>query len=54
MAWWLIERINAGDLTDTQVRNAFGLTVTQYNTLKANKFVPMHDAWAVLRAAVGE
>lgn len=54
MAYWLIERINAGSFTDTQVRNAFGLTLTQYNTLKANKLVPYHDAWAALLAAVGE
>jgi hypothetical protein len=31
---WLLDRIADGTWTDTQVRNAFGLTVTQYNQLK--------------------
>lgn len=53
MAYWLIERINAGDFTDAQVRNAFGLTSAQYTTLKS-KMTAMHDHWAAVRAAVGE
>lgn len=31
---WLLNRIADGTWTDMQVRNAFGLTVTQYNNLK--------------------
>lgn len=31
---WLLNRIADGTWTDTQVRNAFGLNVTQYNQLK--------------------
>lgn len=31
---WLLARIAAGDITDTQARNAFGLTVNQWNTKK--------------------
>lgn len=31
---WLLDRISDGTWTDNQVRNAFGLTVTQYNNLK--------------------
>ena len=54
IAWWVIERLNAGDVTDTQLRNAFGLTVQQWNNLKTAKLIPMHDAWAAVRAAVGE
>lgn len=54
MAYWLIERINAGSFTDIQVRNAFGLTLQQYTTLKSNKLTPYHDAWAAMLAAVGE
>lgn len=34
MARWLLLRIAAGDITDAQVRSAFGLTVTQWNTKK--------------------
>lgn len=54
IAWWIIERLNAGDVTDTQLRNAFGLTVTQWNNLKTNKLIPMHDAWAAVLVAEGE
>jgi hypothetical protein len=53
LAYWLIERINAGDFTDTQVRNAFGLTVPQYTTLKA-KMTTLHDNWVAVLAAQGE
>lgn len=31
---WILNRITDGTFTDTQVRNFFGLTVTQYNQLK--------------------
>lgn len=31
---WLLDRITDGTWTDNQVRQAFGLTVTQYNNLK--------------------
>lgn len=34
LARWLLNRIADGTWTDTQVRNAFGLNVTQYNSLK--------------------
>lgn len=34
LAKWLLERIAAGDITDTQARNAFGLTLAQWNTKK--------------------
>lgn len=34
LARWLLSRIADGTWTDMQVRNAFGLTVTQYNNLK--------------------
>lgn len=34
LAKFILNRIIAGDVTDTQVRNAFNLTVNQWNTLK--------------------
>lgn len=34
LARWLLNRIADGTWTDTQVRNAFGLNVTQYNAMK--------------------
>jgi hypothetical protein len=53
MAWWLIERINAGDFTDAQVRNAFGLTTTQYTAMKT-RMTTLHDQYAAVIAAKGE
>jgi hypothetical protein len=54
LAWWLIRRIAAGHITDTQARNAFGMTSTQWTTFKAAKLQPRHDAWAAVIAATGE
>lgn len=34
LAKFILNRITAGDVTDTQVRNSFNLTVNQWNTLK--------------------
>ena len=53
IAWWIIERINAGDVTDAQLRNAFGLTVAQYNTLKT-KWTNLRTAYNAVQAAAGE
>lgn len=53
MATWLLARIAAGDFTDAQVRNAFGLTVTQYNNLKA-RMTTLRDQYAAVMAARGE
>jgi hypothetical protein len=53
LAKFVITRIQAGDLTDTQVRNAFGLTVTQWNALKT-KMNTWVTAYNTLQSAVGE
>jgi hypothetical protein len=53
MAYWLLERIAAGDFTDVQCRNAFGLTTQQWNNLKSTRLQPQHDAWAAVLAATG-
>jgi hypothetical protein len=53
MAYWLIERINDGTVTDAQVQAAFGLTTTQYNAMKA-RATTLHDHWAAVLVAVGE
>ena len=53
MAYWLIERINADDFTDAQVRNAFGLTTTQYTAMKT-RMTALHDAHAAVQNAGGE
>ena len=53
LASWLLARIADGTWTDTQVRNAFGLTTPQYTTLKA-KMQTLADHWAAVNAAQGE
>jgi len=53
LARFVISRIQAGDLTDTQVRNAFGLNTTQWNNLKT-KMNNWITAQNTTRAAVGE
>ena len=53
LAKWLQARIVAGDLTETQARNAFGLNETQWNNLKSRMqtLVQNYDA---VQAAAGE
>jgi hypothetical protein len=53
LAKWLLDHIDAGDFTDTQVRNAFGLSVAQYNTLKT-KWTNLRTAYNAVMAAQGE
>lgn len=53
IATWLLNRIEAGDFTDAQVRNAFGLTVTQYNQMKT-RMANLRTAWLAVQAAQGE
>ncbi len=53
LAKFIISRIAAGDITDAQCRTAFGLTVTQWNTLKTkmNNYITAYNA---VQSAVGE
>jgi hypothetical protein len=53
LATWLLNRIEAGDVTDAQVRNAFGLNNTQYNALKT-RMTNLRTAWLAVQAARGE
>lgn len=53
MAWWLIEKINAGDLTDNQCRTAFGLSVAKWGTVKT-RMTTLHDQYAAVKTARGE
>jgi hypothetical protein len=53
IATWLLNRIDAGDLTDAQVRNAFGLTVQQYSNMKT-RMTNLRTAWLAVQAAQGE
>ena len=53
LAKWLLARIAVGEITDTQSRNAFGLTVTQWNSRKTlmADLVAKYDA---VQAAQGD
>lgn len=53
LARFLLNKITSGDLTDTQVRNAFNLTVNQWNTLKTKMqtWISNYDS---VQAAAGE
>lgn len=53
LAKFVIARIQAGDLTETQVRTAFGLNTTQWNALKT-KMNSWISAYNTLQAATGE
>lgn len=53
IATWVLDRIEAGDLTDAQVRNAFGLTTQQYTAMKA-RMSTLRDAYRAVQQAVGE
>lgn len=53
IATWILNRIEAVDFTDNQVRNAFSLTAGQYTTLKA-KWTTLRTQWLAIQAAQGE
>ena len=53
LAKWLLERIQDGTFTETQVRTFFGLTALQWNTLKS-KLGTLRDKYADVLAARGE
>lgn len=53
VATWILNHIDAGDVTDAQVRTAFGLTVNQYTTLKT-KMTDLRTAYNAALAAQGE
>lgn len=54
LAKWLLDQIDAGNFTDAAVRTAFGMTTTQWNTLKTNKLTPLRTAYNAVLAAQGE
>lgn len=53
IATWLLNRIDAGDLTDAQASTAFGLTAGQWAALKA-KMTVMRSNWQSTNSAAGE
>ena len=53
IARFLIARVQAGDVTDAQLRTAFGLNVSQWNALKT-KMQNLIAADNAVKSAVGE
>lgn len=53
LAMWVLNRIDNGWATETQVQNAFGLTAGQWVTLKA-KMVALRNLHVAVEAAAGE
>lgn len=53
LAWWLLRRIAAGQITDAQCQTAFGMTAAAWTTFKTNTVTPRSNAWAALIAAAG-
>lgn len=53
LAKWILDHLEAGDFTDAQIRNAFGLTAGQWTTLKA-KMTTLRTNYAAVQAAAGE
>lgn len=53
IARFLIGRVQAGDVTDAQLRTAFGLNVTQWNALKS-RMQALITADNAVKSAVGE
>ena len=56
LIWWVWARIQAGDLTNDQVRLSFNaaygrsLTLAQWNNLVTTRFIPMKDRYLALLA----
>lgn len=49
----ILDWIDAGDITDAQVRTAFGLTAQQYTTFKS-RLSALRDAYRAVQTAAGE
>ncbi|MBP8293126.1 MAG: hypothetical protein KAX65_10150 [Caldilineaceae bacterium] len=53
IARFLIARVQAGDVTEAQLRSAFGMNVTKWNALKT-RMQSLITADNAVKAAVGE
>lgn len=52
LAKWILDHLEAGDFTDLQIRNAFGLTAGQWTTLKA-KMTALRTNYEAIQVAAG-
>lgn len=53
LATWILNRIEAGDVTDAQLQNVFNLTAGQYATIKS-KWTTLRSNYLGMQSAVGE
>jgi len=53
LAAWLYDRIVAGDITQTQVRNAFGFNAAQYIAFR-DRIMSLRDHDVAMQQAAGE
>ena len=53
IARWILAKLQTGDVTDAQLRTAFGLTTAQWNTVKT-KMTALRNAANALKTAAGE
>lgn len=53
VARWIMNRLDAGHITEAQMRNAFGLTALQWSNLRA-KLVDLRTQYNAVDAARGE
>ena len=53
IATWIMDRLDAGDITDAQMRTVFGLTLTQWNNLKT-RLTNLRTAYRTVDGARGE
>ncbi len=54
LARWLYTRYQAGDITQTQIRNAFGLDTAQKWNAFLTKITALRDAYEAVQGAKGE
>ena len=53
LATWLVDAIDAGDVTDAQARAAWGMTTAQWASLKG-RMTQARQSWRAVQAARGE
>lgn len=53
LAAWITGLVDSGSVTTTQVRNAFGYTVTQYNAMRSRMDI-LTATWNNMQASAGE
>ena len=53
MAAWLYDRVQAGDITQAQIRAAFGFTAAQFTAFQT-RILALRDHYLALQQAAGE